>query len=182
DHQASQERRTDPDCGFWHLAGQATRGPHGTQPGDRRSHQDQSEQENRLPAGQALEDGGLTAGSDTRETCPVGYCRRGHPLVWSGCADLAHRDDTTGRPRCLPPAERDDKTLGLNAHCPTSLLGAFANSAPNCENSTLKGSRIRGRSAASEPNVISATVLASAVTISSTSMVSFSPLNEPYSA
>jgi nucleoid DNA-binding protein len=39
--------------------------PHGTQPRDRRSDQDQSEQENRIPASQALEDGGLTAGADT---------------------------------------------------------------------------------------------------------------------
>src|SRR5262249_42115953 len=67
DHQASQERRADPNCGFWHLAGQATRGPHGAKPRDRRSHQDQSEQEDRIPAGQALEDGGLTAGADTRD-------------------------------------------------------------------------------------------------------------------
>src|SRR5262249_54718213 len=78
----SKEGGADPDWGFWHLAGQATRGPHGTQPRDRRSHQDQSEQEDRIPAGQALEDGGLTAGADTRVTCPVGHRRRGRP--WSG--------------------------------------------------------------------------------------------------
>jgi len=82
-------------------------------------------------------------------------------------------------PQHHSPALISDEGAGVSAQCRTSLAGAFANSASNCEISRIKSSKIRWRSAASEPNVISATVLASAVTISSTSMVSFSPLNEP---
>ena len=82
-------------------------------------------------------------------------------------------------PQHHSPALISDEGAEVSAQCRTSLAGAFANSASNCEISRIKSSKIRWRSAASEPNVISATVLASAVTISSTSMVSFSPLNEP---
>ena len=54
DHQASQERRAGPDFGLWHLAGPLARSPHGPQSGDRRGHQDQSEQESGIPAGQGF--------------------------------------------------------------------------------------------------------------------------------
>jgi hypothetical protein len=49
----------------------------------------------------------------------------------------------------------------MSAQCRTSLAGAFANSASNSEISRIKSPKTRWRSAASEPNVISAMVLAS---------------------
>src|SRR5262249_5858046 len=130
--------------------------------------------------GQALEDGGLTAGADTRETCPVGHRRRGHPSSGPTGGSLARRQSE--RPPMLASSDRHDETPEVNAPCRTAPGGASANSASNCEISRIKSSKTRWRSAASEPIVISATVLASAVMISSTSMASFSPLNEPYSA
>src|SRR5438309_11055828 len=66
--------------------------------------------------------------------------------------------------------------------CRASDPDAFAYSASNFEISRVKSSKICRRSAALEPKVISATVLAIAVMTSSASMVSTSPLNEPYSA
>jgi hypothetical protein len=58
--QASQERRTNPYCGSWYLAGQKTASSHGAQSSDRRSDQDQSKQESRVPSGQGVEANGLT--------------------------------------------------------------------------------------------------------------------------
>src|ERR1700730_19066192 len=52
--QASQEKRTNPYCGSWHLAGQEARSSHGAQSCNRRSDQDQSKQESRVPCGQGV--------------------------------------------------------------------------------------------------------------------------------
>ena len=60
DHQASQEGRADPDRWSGHPAGAQARRPHGPQSGDRRGHQDQGQQEGRVPRRQGPQDGDLT--------------------------------------------------------------------------------------------------------------------------
>src|SRR5262249_43489793 len=122
-----------------------------------------------------------TAGADTRDL-PRRPPPAGGILRWRNRADLTHGDDPIGRQYWRPRSDQHDKTLGLTAQCRTSLAGAFANSASNCEISRVKSSKLRWRRALAERSVLRATVLTSAVRISSKSMVFFSPLNEPYSA
>ena len=56
---APQERRQNPPDRPRHPPGAEACRQDGTQPGDRRGHQDQGEQEDRLPAGQGTEGGGV---------------------------------------------------------------------------------------------------------------------------
>jgi hypothetical protein len=51
----------NPHCRFWHLAGQEARSSYGAQSSDRRSDQNQSKQESRIPCGQGVEARGLAA-------------------------------------------------------------------------------------------------------------------------
>ena len=63
-HQASEEGRPDPPQRSRHPAGPQARRPHGPQSGDGRGHQDQGQQEGRLPRRQGTQGSGLISDAE----------------------------------------------------------------------------------------------------------------------
>ena len=74
--------------GLGHLAGQEARRAHGPKSSDRRGHQDQGEQESRVPGGQGFEARDLTRDRAASREFPVGDSRRGMLLPRAAPTDL----------------------------------------------------------------------------------------------